>query len=184
MNYVIIFFIMMMFFYFIRFLTYKNDFEKVEPKLKISNYHIFYADKKMDNENIITGKVLKSEKYNIVGKPDYILKHNRKEMYIPIELKSGSIGNKEFPNGNDLVQLSAYFIILEENFGVKIKEGRLIYSDYMFIVKNTRELRLNLIKTLEDMRNMLETGEGDVMPSFVKCRHCRCKGTVCEFCEE
>ncbi len=177
-----IFVIVILIFYIIRLATYKKEIKKLNPKLKIKNYNIFYADKKMEDENIITGKLFKSEKYNLVGKPDYILKHNKKDSYIPIELKSGSIGDADFPNGNDLIQLSAYFIILEESFGVKIREGRLIYSDAMFVVRNNKSLKNKVLQTMDDMNYMLETGVGDVEPSFVKCRYCKCNGTVCEYC--
>ena len=61
------------------------------------------------------------------------------------------------------------------------KEGRLVYNNYMFIIKNTRSLRRKVKQILADMRDMLKTGEQNVNPSYVKCRYCICRDTVCEY---
>lgn len=147
-------------------------------------FSVFYADKKMDDENIISSKLLYSDKYNLNGKPDFILKHNKKDIYIPIELKSGNIGSNKEPRRGDFLQLITYFIIIEEEFYYRPKYGKLIYNDYMFIVKNKPQYRKDLLKTVKNMRRMIKTGKNnDVSPSFNKCKHCICNNTVCEVCD-
>lgn len=163
------------FFVFVVFKILTKKKYKSKPNIFIKGYKIFYADDK-NKEAEITSKKLVSHKYNISGKPDYIFR--RRNNYIPVELKSGKIGDNEHPRAGDLMQLVAYFIIIEENFG-KVPYGKLIYSDSMFIIKNTKKLKKQLIKNTKSMRKMLKTGIGEKEPSFVKCKYCICKGTVC-----
>jgi CRISPR-associated exonuclease Cas4 len=123
--------------------------------------------------------VLTARQYNLTGKPDMI--YAKKGTMIPIELKSGGIGQKEQPKDGDLMQLSAYFALVEAEWGIRPKEGRLIYHDAMFVVRNTRRLRKRLLQTLTDMENMLHNPDGAERDfNFIKCRRCLCRGTVCE----
>ena len=38
-------------------------------------------------------------------------------MLMPVEIKSGSIKSEPLPHMGDLMQLAAYFVILEEEYG-------------------------------------------------------------------
>lgn len=148
----------------------------------IFGYSIFYTDQKEDRrEGIIYSKILTSEKHQIQGKPDYIYANFKKNKMIPVEIKSGTIKNGE-PHRGDLFQLLSYFLIIEEVYGAKVKQGRLIYKNTMFIVKNTYSLRKQLLSEIDKMRDMLETEKISTRfePSFAKCKHCICKNTVCE----
>lgn len=143
-------------------------------------FRLFYTDQKVSNkkDNIIYSKILFSEKYNIQGKPDFIFK--RGKTLFPIELKSGYIKNSPMPHEGDLLQLVAYFLIIEDLYKVKVKKGKLIYADYSFIIKNTKPLRKKLLRTLKDMRLMLKTGEGLPNCSFINCKYCMYK-IVCQY---
>lgn len=157
------------------------------PKIGIMGARLFYTDQKEDKahqkEGIVYGKVLYSATYDIQGKPDYIFKTIGGQL-IPMELKSGSISDDEImPHQGDLIQLAAYFLIIEDLYGIRPKQGRLVYKNKMFIIKNTKKIRQQVENTLDNMRQMLETGQGDCEPSFVKCRYCMCRGTVCEYTE-
>lgn len=157
--------------------------KKTKPSLSTGGYHIIYTDQKTRRrrKDVVYSKILCSEKYGIKGKPDFLYKKYFGKHIIPIELKSGSIGDDKFPHFGDLMQLTAYFLIVEDVYGVRPRYGKLIYSDYMFKVKNTKKLRKCFLKTTENMRTMLRTGRGECSPDFAKCRHCVCNGTVCEF---
>jgi CRISPR-associated exonuclease Cas4 len=80
------------------------------------------------------------------------------------------------------MQLAVYFELIEAEYNVKPKRGLLIYKDAMFVVTNTGRLRKKLERQIEEMEYLLthppdaETEKAD----FVKCRHCPCRGTVCE----
>ncbi len=160
----------------------RKPIKKLKSKsLAPFGYRLFYTDQntRTKRNNVIYKRILYSQKYNIQGKPDFIYK-KFKTCYI-IELKSGSIKDEPMPHTGDLMQLVAYFLIIEDLFGYKVKKGKLIYSDYCFVVRNTRRLRKTVLSILEDMRCMLKTGKGEANCSFVHCRYCMCKNTVCEF---
>ncbi|MDR2940879.1 MAG: hypothetical protein LBV08_11280 [Clostridiales bacterium] len=162
-----------------------KDIRKKPPSLNKPGYIMIYTDQKgnFDKEKIVVSEMLVSKKHDIRGKPDYIFMNKRKNDLMPVELKSGKIGQRAFPHKGDFMQLIAYFVILEEVFGLEPKEGRIIYKDYMFIVNNIKSHRDEFFNILSDMRSMLKTGEGKANASFVSCRHCICNGTVCEFCK-
>lgn len=147
----------------------------------MGGYSLIYADQKQNGkkeENF--GKLLYSAAYELQGKPDYIYKKRFGRGIVPVELKSGKIGDDSLPHRGDLLQLAAYFLILEDVYKVRPRFGRLVYSDSMFVVKNTRGLRKEVLNTTKEMREMLIYGVGKANASFVTCRHCVCNGTVCE----
>ena len=116
-------------------------------------------------------KILYSSKYDIQGKPDYIFKSKIKNDMVPVEIKSGMINDENMPHKGDLMQLTAYFIIVKEIYGVKPKYGYIMYKDFMFKIKNTYTLRKQLIKTLKMMRGMLKGNNINVDANFVTCRY-------------
>ncbi len=159
----------------------RNPIKKTKSKkLAPFGYRLFYTDQntKHKNPKVIYKKLLFSEKYNIQGKPDFVYKKFNK-CYI-IELKSGYIKDSPMPHTGDLMQLVSYFLILED-LGYKVKKGKLIYKDYSFIVKNTKHIKNHLLNIINDMRNMLKTGDGNPTCSFVHCKYCMCRQTVCDF---
>jgi CRISPR-associated exonuclease Cas4 len=91
-------------------------------------------------------KPLMSREFMITGKPDRIMKV--KNGYIPIEYKD-SIHNK--PLEGHVLQLGAYFIIIEENFG-RAPYGLLEYRNISFKIKNTETLRLKVLETANSVR--------------------------------
>jgi CRISPR-associated exonuclease Cas4 len=143
---------------------------KTNPALPGRGWQLIYED----------AHLLYDEHYKLKGKPDMVYRKGRK--LIPVELKSGRIGKNAEPRFGDLMQLAAYFILVEAEWGIKPVQGRLIYSDGMFLVANTRALRRRLAETLSDMEYMLESPDGfEAEPGFSKCKYCPCQGTVCEF---
>jgi len=162
----------------------KHKWVKLKPKLPGTGYRLIYTDQKQveKEEGVLYGKPLKSEKLDITGKPDYIYEQKDGALY-PVELKSGAIKESDAPHFGDLMQLAAYFAITGEYFDRPVYEGLIVYKDYMFRIKNTKRLRHMLKATLSDMRGMLKSGEGEPAASFVSCKNCICKGTVCEYFE-
>lgn len=166
------------------FFQYTPPIQVKKPKLGVPWAKIVYTDQKQKNTNpnVVYHQVLSSEKYGVRGKPDYIFQKYMSRSFIPVELKSGRISDEDpSPNQGDLMQLAVYFLLIEDVYGKRPKQGRLVYKNYMFIVKNTRKLRKQVLRTLEEMRKMLDTGEYEVEPSFVKCKSCVCRETVCEY---
>ncbi len=163
-----------------------NDIVKKPPNILISGYRLVYSDQKPDKleKGVIYSKLLVSKKYGLKGKPDFIFQHRATGMLVPVELKSGKIREEALPHEGDLMQLVAYFLILEDLFGIRPKEGRLIYSDYMFVVKNRRHVRKKALHIVKGMRQMLCTGKGTAKASYHSCRNCLMRGTVCEYSAE
>ncbi len=129
-------------------------------------------------------KLLKAEQLQLQGKPDYIFETWFLKKLIPLEIKSGIL-KEDVPHLGDLYQLAAYFLIIKEVYGKKPPYGKLVYANKTFKIKNTYRLRKQVLKTLKEMRGMLEEARWpQAEPSFVKCKHCVCKMTVCEWNEE
>jgi len=124
------------------------------------------------------GKLLHSPKYNLRGKPDFIFKNILTGGLVPMELKSGEADGA--PRRGDIMQLAAYFLIIEDTMNKRPRKGYLRYKNAKFKVRNTSRLRKELLDVVQDMRKMLATGEGRANPSFAHCRHCVARYTVCE----
>jgi len=96
-----------------------------------------------------------SKKYRLSGKPDYIVKRDKR--YIPVELKTGSFTP---PKKNHIYQLAAYCQLIEENYGVFVPYGVLVYSDgYQFNIPFNPRLRFELENTINEMRRIIKTGK-------------------------
>lgn len=172
-------------FFFIALIVFLKIFlcgaiKKCRPKLPSFPYKLFYTDEKnFKGKNVICSKLLVSEKYNICGKPDFIYKNIFTGNIIPVELKSGKLGENKNPRHGDLLQLVTYFIILEDYFKIKPRYGFLIYADCMFYVKNKIKLRNEVFLALRDMRKMLKVGNYPHKKNYSVCKNCLCS-CVCE----
>jgi CRISPR-associated exonuclease Cas4 len=146
---------------------------KTNPALPGCGWQLVYSDSHSP------GRLLTDHRHQLQGKPDMIYAKGRR--MCPVELKSGKIGEAEQPRDGDLMQLAVYFLLIEAEFGIRARNGRIIYKDSMFIVSNNKALRQQLLRTLSAMRQMLdEPGQAvEAEQSFVKCRHCPCRDTVC-----
>ncbi len=144
-------------------------------------HRLIYSDEKSAKRDDIRSDTLVSERYGLTGKPDMIFQSPAGGL-TPVELKSANIGKLPYPRKNDLIQLAAYFIIVAEEYGRKPRSGRLVYADYMFVVKNTVELRLWVTRTATRMRRAItQNGRGlEAKASYAQCRHCICRETVCK----
>ncbi len=126
-------------------------------------------------------KLLRAEDLGLQGKPDFIFETWLGKRYIPLEIKSGRLTEDE-PHLGDMYQLVAYFLIIEEVYGKRPPYGKLVYANKTFTIRNTARLRRELHQTMKQMRWMLEERYTPVAtPDFIKCKHCICKDTVCEW---
>ena len=93
-------------------------------------------------------KPLYSATYHLVGKPDYIV--DTAKGLIPVEVKSGP--TPELPYLGHILQLAAYCLLIEETSGQTPPHGLLKYANALYEVDFTRELRHELLDTLDEMR--------------------------------
>ena len=162
----------------------KPNIQKLTARDDVRGYSLIYADQKQGKRHEEDfGKLLYSAKYELQGKPDYVFQSPILKKIVPVELKSGEIDEEDMPHHGDLLQLGAYFLILEDVYGQKPPFGRIVYQDYMFEIRNTAKIRNEVLATMKDMREMLQYGGGKAKPSFATCRPCVCNGTVCQFSE-
>ena len=95
------------------------------------------------------GTVLKSLRYRVSGKPDMVVRNGNS--VIPYEYKSS---RASVPRGGHLLQMAAYFLILEENHpDLGVPYGVIKYQDSAFRVRNTMKLRSDLLHAMEEMRH-------------------------------
>jgi CRISPR-associated exonuclease Cas4 len=116
-------------------------------------------------------KPLYSRRYQLAGKPDYIVEDENGGM-IPIEVKPNRVAAE--PRLSDTLQLAAYGLLVEENFGASPSYGLLKYRDQVFRVEFTNKLREELLAVMEEMRRDLNAA--DVARSHDDPRRCRACG--------
>ncbi|MBM7845552.1 CRISPR-associated protein Cas4 [Herpetosiphon giganteus] len=102
-------------------------------------------------------KPLFSARYQLTGKPDYVLADGK--ALIPVEVKPQRQATS--PRQGDILQLAAYCLLLEEATGVAPRYGLLRYAQHTFQVDWTDQLYQALIETLETMRADLTLTEVD-----------------------
>ncbi len=109
---------------------------------------------------------LRSSSLNLVGCMDALITCG--DELIPLEMKRGALRD-----GHD-VQLCAYAMLIEENFGVRVTRGYLYYpGEKLEEVPMDDSLRRKVLRTLNQIRKTLEEGR---MPEPTKdrwkCRVC------------
>jgi CRISPR-associated exonuclease Cas4 len=142
----------------------KKNIEKTKEKHKIQDGKITYSD--LDKP----AKSLFSKKYRISGKPDYIVKHRGN--IIPVEMKSGSYDR---PQKNHIFQLAAYCHLVEENYGVFVPYGVLVYNNSSFNIKFDPSIRFELENTITKMRNIIKRGKVSGSVDNYRCKNCSMK---------
>ncbi len=126
-------------------------------------------------------KPLFSRRYQLTGKPDYIVESNG--VFIPVEVKPNRRALEPLPW--DVMQLAAYGLLVEEEYGVRPPYGLLKYRDLLLEVQFTDDLREELLQVLELMRADLESA--DVARSHEepsRCRACGYRGACGQALEE
>lgn len=89
-----------------------------------------------------------SKRHRLLGRPDYLI--HKGASLIPIEVKSGRAPAR--PYKSHILQLAAYCLLVEEQYGKRPPYGVIRYSDSMFEVDYTRQLESELINVMAQMR--------------------------------
>jgi len=122
-------------------------------------------------------KPLFSRHYLLTGKPDYLVDDGGAR--IPVEVKS--ILSPPVPYRSHVLQLAAYCLLVEEEYGQPPPYGIIKYRDRTYAVEYTAQLRDELLSVLAEMRQDLAAD--DVGPSHASPNRCRSCGYRGE-CEE
>ena len=132
-------------------------------RLKLPSGEVILVD------DLTKGKTLYSEKYGISGTPDLIIKEG--EHYIPVEIKTGRVPRG--PLFSHIMQLAAYCLLVEENYGTPPPYGILKYGSVMHEIEWNEDLKNLLLKKVAEMRNVMKTGDVHRNHNRVgKCLHC------------
>jgi len=115
-------------------------------------------------------KPLFSRRYLLTGKPDYLVDDGRAK--IPVEVKSTVCPPS--PYRSHVLQLAAYCLLVEEEFGQPPPYGIIKYLDQTYAVEYTAQLRAELLGVLDEMRQHLDAD--DVTPSHANPNRCRSCG--------
>ncbi len=117
-------------------------------------------------------KALYSSRYGLVGKPDFIL--HTKDGLLPLEIKHSKRPNQ--PYFSHVMQLISYCLLIEEEKGVKPKYGFIQYKDGgAFSISYTDNMKARLIKTIDEMRRLLNLGIAPKPTRNYKCDNCSYK---------
>lgn len=108
-----------------------------------------------------------SRRYALTGKPDYIVENAGNK--IPVEVKPNRVAPA--PYHSDVLQLVAYGLLLEETFGAPPAYGLLKYRDVVFEIDLTKDLRAELLATLNALRR--DATARDVARSHTEPQRCR-----------
>jgi CRISPR-associated exonuclease Cas4 len=124
-------------------------------------------------------KPLRSERFGLVGRPDYLVRTD--EGIVPVEAKSTACPSNGVPYDSHVMQLAAYCLLVEDATGADVPFGVIRYRDRQLRVDYTDELRDALLALLAEMREARQAEE--VHRSHEEAR--RCAGcSYREICDE
>jgi CRISPR-associated exonuclease Cas4 len=95
-----------------------------------------------------------SKRLLMAGKPDYVMKDRNGDL-IPVEVKSSNAPRAGRPYESHLMQLAAYFLLLEDVLQRPVPYGLIRYRNRTLRVANTDELRARLMDVIAQMRRLL-----------------------------
>jgi CRISPR-associated exonuclease Cas4 len=98
--------------------------------------------------------VLKSRKYNLAGRPDYMIKEDN--LRIPVEVKTGR--RPKAPFFSHVLQIGAYCLLSEETFQTSPSHGQIRYGfeSKPHNVEWEPKLKTLVLEKIEEMNDILE----------------------------
>ena len=98
--------------------------------------------------------VLKSRKYNLAGRPDYMIKEN--DLRIPVEVKTGR--RPKAPFFSHVLQIGAYCLLSEETFQSSPSHGQIRYGfeSKPHNVEWEPKLKTLVLEKIEEMNDILK----------------------------
>ena len=98
--------------------------------------------------------VLKSRKYNLAGRPDFMIKEN--DLRIPVEVKTGR--RPKAPFFSHVLQIGAYCLLSEETFQKSPTHGQIRYGfeNEPHNVDWEPKLKTLVLEKIEEMNDVLE----------------------------
>jgi len=127
-----------------------------------------YKTKELIGYNKKEGEKLFSEKYELAGKPDFVLEKEGK--YFPLIVKRSK--KPKQPYFSHLMQLISYCLLLEED-GKKVENGFIQYSENEpFFIPYDNKMKEYLLSVLNEMRESFEKNNFEKTLNKNKCEKC------------
>ena len=127
-----------------------------------------YKTKELIGYNKKEGEKLFSEKYELAGKPDFVLEKEGK--YFPLIVKRSK--KPKQPYFSHLMQLISYCLLLEED-GKKVENGFIQYSENEpFFIPYDNKMKEYLLSVLNEMRESFENEKFEKTLNKNKCLKC------------
>jgi CRISPR-associated exonuclease Cas4 len=120
-------------------------------------------------EGLKQERPLRSERFGLVGRPDYLIK--TEQGIIPVEVKSASCPPDGRPYDSHIAQLAAYCLLVEDTLDAAVPYGIIRYRDRELRVDYTDEMRNGIITLLDEI-NAARRAD-DVHRSHEDARRCR-----------
>ena len=104
-----------------------------------------------------TERPLRSRRYGLVGRPDYLVQTRDRGMsfVVPVEVKSRA--RPAQPYASHILQLATYCLLVEENFETAPPYGLLRYADATLRIDYTDELRRRVLEAAAEIRRARRT---------------------------
>lgn len=100
-------------------------------------------------------KVFVSERYGLSGRPDHVVVEG--DHHIPVEVKTGRVPRG--PLFSHILQVAAYCLLMEEEYGKAPPYGILRYGDVSHEIEYNEDLKRLLLQKVDEMRAALAKGE-------------------------
>src|SRR5262245_66518670 len=98
-----------------------------------------------------------SKRLLMAGKPDYLIKDRNGDL-IPVEVRSSNAPRAGRPYESPLMQLAAYFLLLEDVLQRPVPYGLIRYRNRTLRVAHADELRARLMDVIAQMRRLMTRG--------------------------
>jgi CRISPR-associated exonuclease Cas4 len=110
---------------------------------------------KIEYIDMAGAKAFRSEKYGLIGRPDYVIKLEDK--IIPVEEKKGR--TPQGPLFSHILQIAAYCLLIEEETGKTPPYGLLKYPEHEHEIEYNEDLKKVLLQKLDEMREAMRSGK-------------------------
>ena len=151
----------------------------------------FSANQKLARSGIPEGRIVSQDagrrhkvhrplvslRYGLVGKPDYLIE--TRDGFVPVEIKSRN-SPRAGPSDNDLAQLTASCVLVEDVVGSVPPQGIIQHADRCWRIKYTPQAARDVLQIVNEIRESQQSDSihrSHKQPS--RCRACGFKN-VCE----
>ncbi len=139
-------------------------------KYQIPSAALVYVDSDREKP-----KLFVSKRYGLSGRPDAVLLEG--ETHIPVEVKTGR--TPRGPLFSHILQIAAYCLLLEEEYGKPPPYGVIRYGDGSHDIEYNEDLRRLVLEKVGEMRACIAKGEAHRNHNRPgKCVHCS-RRSVC-----